>query len=113
MEVLVRPASICFIQGIQKHLPQEHGTVRDQNCAFSPHSMVRGAPKANTPVPAPILSGRPGETVPLIDPGLPLSCPISTLAGESKLAKLSRLKMLTLGVRTSRSCQKCPTQPNS
>lgn len=74
MEALVRPASICVIEGIRKDLAAEHrGQARDQNCAFSPHSIVRGAPKANTPVPAPILSGRPELTVPLIDPGPPLS----------------------------------------
>ena len=70
-----------------------------------PNSIARGAPKLNTPVPAPTrFVIRFAASVPLIEPGVPVKPPVRAFGGKSKFAKLNRLKKPTLGWK--KTCRK-------
>src|SRR5215469_440096 len=75
-----------------------------QKLTFIPNSIARGAPKPNTPVPAPTrLAIRFAGIVPFTDPGAPVRRPLITLGGRSKLTNWNRLKNPTLGSIAKRS----------
>ena len=58
-----------------------------------PNSIARGAPKLNTPVPAPTrLVMRSAAVVPLIEPALPFKAPVRALGGRSKLAEVEQIE---------------------